>query len=91
MQRYLASETLERIDALAPLAAELDVSLAELALAWCLRDRGVSSVLVGATDAKQLEQNCRAADLQLPEAILQRIDELFAPGGGCLPEGPDTP
>lgn len=91
MQRYLASETLERIDALQPLASELDVSLAELALAWCLHEPGVSSVIVGATNKKQLEQNCRAADLQLPSDASKRIDELFAPGTESLPPDPDTP
>jgi len=91
MQRYLGSEVLERIDALAPLASELGVSLAELALAWCLREPGVSSVIIGATDGKQLEQNCRAGDLELPSDVLKQIDDLFAPGSESLPPDSDTP
>jgi voltage-dependent potassium channel beta subunit len=91
MKRYLDGETLERIDALGPLADELGVSMAELALAWCLREPGVASVIVGATDAKQLEQNCRAAEVEVPDAIARQIDGLFAPGSESLPPDPDTP
>ena len=91
MQRYLADDTLRRIDQLAPLADELDVSMAQLALAWCLRDRGISSLIVGATDAKQLEENCGAAELEVPDPVAKRIDELFAPGSESLPPDDDTP
>lgn len=77
MGRYLEAQTLERVAQLEPLAAELDISMARLALAWCLRESAVSSVIVGATHTAQLEENCRASGRQLPPEVLDRIDEIF--------------
>jgi voltage-dependent potassium channel beta subunit len=80
MDAFLQPEVLERVDALQPLARELGVTLAQLALAWCLRRASVASVIVGATHAKQIEENARASAVELPREIEERIDELFAPG-----------
>ena len=49
MNAYLEPDALARVDALEPMAAELGLSMAQLALAWCLRRPGVASVIVGAT------------------------------------------
>jgi len=76
MSDFLRPERLERVDALRPLAAELGVSLPQLALAWCLRQTNVASVIVGVTRRAQLEDNTKAAGLQLPEAVIERIDAL---------------
>jgi len=91
MQRYLTPETLERVDALTPIAAEVGVPLATFALAWCLRDPSVSSVITAATHVRQLEQNCDAARVVIPEEIARRVDALFPPATTALPPDPDTP
>jgi aryl-alcohol dehydrogenase-like predicted oxidoreductase len=77
MARYLEVDALARVDRLRPLADELGLSLAQLALAWCLRQPGVSSAIVGATRVAQLEDNCKASGVRLPEDLLARIDEIF--------------
>ena len=79
MRSYLEPATLERVDALRPLAAELGLSLAQLALAWCLRNPGVSSVIVGATRVQQLEENAKAAGVAIPPEIAARIDAIAPP------------
>jgi L-glyceraldehyde 3-phosphate reductase len=70
---WLHQENLERIRALNEIAAERGQSLAQLALAWTLRDARVTSTLVGASSVAQLEQNV---------AVLERLelsaDELAA-------------
>ena len=76
MDAYLEPLVLERVDKLAPLAADLGVSLCQLALAWCLRQRNVASVIVGVTRISQLEDNAAAADLAIPPEIEVRIDEI---------------
>ncbi len=81
MTDFLRPETLARVDALVPLAQEAGVSLPQLALAWCLRQRNVSSVIVGATGIPQLEENAKASGLRIPAEVLQRIDELLPPPG----------
>jgi aryl-alcohol dehydrogenase-like predicted oxidoreductase len=77
MNAFLADEELARIDALAPLADELGMSMAQLALAWCLRQTGVSSVIVGVTRGSQLEDNAKASGRTLPPEVVERIDEIF--------------
>jgi voltage-dependent potassium channel beta subunit len=82
MNAYLEPGTLARVDALRPLAAELGASLAQLALAWCLRTPGVASVIVGATRRAQLEENAKASGLAIPAEIAARIDEIAPPPRG---------
>jgi voltage-dependent potassium channel beta subunit len=85
MGRYLAPETLERIDELAPIARDCGMTMPQLALAWCLRDPAISSVIIGATRVEQLAENCEAADLNLPPDAASAIDALFQPGSESLP------
>jgi voltage-dependent potassium channel beta subunit len=77
MNAFLSEEVIERVDHLKPTADELGISVAQLALAWCLRDPGVSSVIVGATTTGQIEENAKASGLRLPDELVARIDELF--------------
>jgi len=79
MSAFLEPDVLERVDALTPLADELGVSLGQLALAWCLRQPGVASALVGVTSLQQLEQNVAASGLRIPDEIAARIDEVAPP------------
>ena len=85
MQAFLTDGILRRIDELRPLAAQLGVSLAQLALAWCLRRPTVSSVIVGVTRPDQLAENAKACEVQIPTDVLDRIDALFPPGGSPPP------
>ncbi len=77
MSRYLDAEVLVRIDRLRPVADELGLSLAQLALAWCLRKSSVSSVIIGATRIEQLDENVKATGVELSNEALRLIDELF--------------
>jgi voltage-dependent potassium channel beta subunit len=76
MHAFLEPETLERVEALKPIAAELGISMPQLALAWCLRRPGVSSAIVGATRVSQLEENAGASGLELPAEVEARIDQI---------------
>ncbi len=79
MEAFLTDDTLARVEQLRPLAADLGLTMAQLALAWCLRHEHVSSVIVGATRAEQLAETTRAAGVRLPEESVDAIDKLFAP------------
>jgi voltage-dependent potassium channel beta subunit len=67
----------ERVRHLAPIARELGVSQAQLALAWCLSNPHVSTVLLGASRREQLEQNLAALDLlpRIDASMKQRIEQ----------------
>jgi aryl-alcohol dehydrogenase-like predicted oxidoreductase len=81
MNQFLDGKTLADVDRLAPLAAELGISMAQLALAWCLAEPNVASAITGATRVAQLEDNVKASGLRLPAEILAQIDAIF-PGAG---------
>ena len=81
--RYLTDDGLAKVEQLRALAQELSLSLAVLALAWCLRRSEVASVIVGATSAAQIEENARASGVTVPPAALQRIDQILG-----VPPGP---
>ena len=58
----LTPETLEKIKKLNDIARKRDTSLAQMALAWCLRDEKVTSVIIGASSIEQLKDNIKAVD-----------------------------
>lgn len=67
----------ERVRMLKPIADDLGITRAELVLAWCLRLPAVSSVITGATKKSQIESNVRAAEVQLSDEIIARIDAVM--------------
>jgi aryl-alcohol dehydrogenase-like predicted oxidoreductase len=77
MGRYDSDELLARVQRLAPIAARLGISMAQLALAWVLRAPGVSSAIVGATRPEQVRDNAAASGLELDEATLAEIDQAL--------------
>jgi L-glyceraldehyde 3-phosphate reductase len=74
---WLSEQMLERLRALNDLASSRNQTLAQLALAWALRDERVTSLVIGASSVEQLEQNVDALDnLDLSEEDLTEIDRL---------------
>lgn len=67
---------------LKPIADDLGVTRAQLAIAWTLRQPGVSSAITGATRVRQLEDTLKAVEINLDDDVLQRIDEVLAPLAG---------
>jgi aryl-alcohol dehydrogenase-like predicted oxidoreductase len=76
---------LELLDGLYAIANDLDISLAELALAFVKSHPAVSTVLIGPRTVAHLEQNVKAADITLDAATLDRIDEITRPGYDVSP------
>jgi aryl-alcohol dehydrogenase-like predicted oxidoreductase len=78
LQGRLETDVLEGVQRLKPIAAELGLTLSQLALAWVLRRPEVSSAIVGATRPEQVEENAKASGVKLDPVILSRIDEALA-------------
>mmetsp|Transcript_15844 Transcript_15844/g.46950 ORF Transcript_15844/g.46950 Transcript_15844/m.46950 type:complete len:140 (+) Transcript_15844:1101-1520(+) len=70
---------IEKVTEFGEIAEELEASSAQLALAWCLKNPTVSSVILGATNVAQLHENLGALELlpRLSPEILERIDKLM--------------
>lgn len=76
--RYLSEEKLAQIRSLNEIALERGQSLAQMALAWVLRKPEVTSVLIGASSTKQLEDNVAALNnTAFTDEQLARIDGIF--------------
>ncbi len=73
----LTDDNLARLRKLADLAAGLDVPLATLALAWCLRRPELTSCIIGATCEEQIVQNVKASDLVLDEDVQETISAIL--------------
>ena len=85
----LSEENLDHIRALNDIAAERGQTLAQMAIAWCLRDSRVTSALIGASSVEQLEDSLAAVrNLKFDEDELHRIDEHAVEGGINLWAGP---
>lgn len=76
-RHYRSDYLLEAVAQLKPIAADLGLTMVQLALAWVLRRPEVSSAIIGASRPEQVEANARAVGIMLPEAVLQRIDDAI--------------
>lgn len=81
-QMYWTEENKVKGRQLVEIASDLGVEAAELAIAWCLRNPNVSSVILGASNVQQLEQNLKAVDISIDDEVMARLDAFFP-----LPEG----
>jgi aryl-alcohol dehydrogenase-like predicted oxidoreductase len=72
-------ENLVKVTALEPIAKELDCTLAQLSLAWCLKNPHVSTVITGASRVSQLQENMKAIEIapKLTDDLMKKIDEIF--------------
>ncbi len=72
--RFLQDEVLTRIQDLLPIAADVGLSPAQLAVAWVLQNDNVASAIIGASRPEQVRENVRASGVKLDAEILARID-----------------
>ena len=80
MQHYVEDETVQQVvTELRGLAQEQDLSLNQLATLWLLAKPYVTTVLMGGTRIEHFQQILEVADRELPEEVVQRIDDLSAP------------
>ncbi len=77
--RFLDDDVLTRVQKLEPLAKEVGLSMAQLAVAWVLQNRNVSSAIIGASRPEQVKENVKAAGVKLPPELLKKIDEVLGP------------
>ncbi|WP_152360174.1 L-glyceraldehyde 3-phosphate reductase [Microlunatus speluncae] len=79
---WLSDEMLRRLNGLNDLAGRRGQTLAQLALAWALRDERVTSLVIGASSVEQLDENVAVLDnLALSDDEIEAIDEYAADGG----------
>ncbi|TDD22161.1 aldo/keto reductase [Actinomadura sp. KC06] len=79
IRRFLTDDLLARVQELKPIADDLGLSMAQLAIAWTLQNPNVASAIVGASRPEQVADNARAAGVKLDTGVLKRIDDVLDP------------
>jgi voltage-dependent potassium channel beta subunit len=75
---HYRDEVIGTVRRLKPIADELGVTRAQLAIAWTLRQPGVSSAITGATRPDQLDETLKAVEIELDDETLRRINDVVA-------------
>jgi voltage-dependent potassium channel beta subunit len=75
----LSEKSIEKVRKLTEIAKSLDVTMAQLALAWLLKNKNVSTVIMGASKVEQVKDNIRAVDIKekLTEDIMKEIEDIL--------------
>ncbi|MEU7836441.1 aldo/keto reductase family protein [Nonomuraea sp. NPDC052129] len=77
--RFMNDDVLTRVQELQPIAADLGLTMAQLAVAWVLQNPNVSSAIVGASRPEQVRDNVKAVGVKLDSDVLERIDSVLGP------------
>jgi 1-deoxyxylulose-5-phosphate synthase len=78
MDRFSSEQVLEAVQRLEPIADGLGITMAQLAVAWVLREPNVAAAIIGASRPQQVEDNASASGIELDDATLTAIDEAVA-------------
>ena len=77
ISRWMKDDVLGAVQKLVPIAQSLDLTMGQLALAWALSNKNVSSVIMGATKPKQVKDNAKASGIKLSADVLKAIDDAL--------------
>jgi aryl-alcohol dehydrogenase-like predicted oxidoreductase len=75
--RFMTDDVLTRVQGLKPVADDLGLSMAQLAIAWVLQNDNVATALVGASRPEQVHDNVKASGVKIPAEAMERIDEAL--------------
>ena len=91
IKELMDDRLLTAVQELAPIAADLGLTMAQLALAWTLQNPNVSSAIVGASRPEQITSNLGAVGVTLPAEVMTKIDALMKPFAKTDPALTESP
>jgi aryl-alcohol dehydrogenase-like predicted oxidoreductase len=77
ISKFMRDDLLRAVENLRPIAKKLDLTMAQLAVAWVLQNPNVSSAIIGATKPDQIKENVKAAGVKIPSEIMLEIDTVI--------------
>ncbi|MEY3029433.1 MAG: hypothetical protein RL198_830 [Actinomycetota bacterium] len=77
IEKFMRDDVLSAVQDLKPIAADLGLSMAQLALAWVLQNRNVSAAIIGASTTEQLKHNAAAVGVEIPAEVMSKIGDIF--------------
>jgi aryl-alcohol dehydrogenase-like predicted oxidoreductase len=77
ISRFMNNEVLTAVQKLVPIAKKVELTPAQLAIAWVLQNPNVSSAIIGATKPSQIKENVKASGVKLDASIMKEIDNAI--------------
>lgn len=77
MRKGITEEKIAKVQALTEIAKELNLTVAQLAIAWILRQPNVASALIGASRPEQVDENVKASGVVLSADVIERIESVL--------------
>ncbi|OCL34556.1 aldo/keto reductase [Tessaracoccus lapidicaptus] len=77
ISRWMRDDVLGAVQRLQPLADELGLTMAQLAVAWVLQNDNVAAAIIGASRPEQIAENVKASGVEIPDELMSRIDEVL--------------
>ena len=77
VRQMMTDDVLTRVQDLRPIADDLGLSMAQLAVAWVLQNQNVAAAIIGATRPEQVHDNVKAAGVTLDDDVMKRIDDVL--------------
>lgn len=74
---FMNDDVLTRVQKLRPIADELGLTMAQLAVAWVLQNRNVAAAIIGASRPEQISENVKASGVEIPAELMAKIDEAL--------------
>ena len=93
ISRWMRDDVLTKVQDLRPIADELDLTMAQLAVAWVLQNDNVAAAIIGASRPEQIAENVKASGVEIPADLMERIDQVLNgiverdPAKTTVPEG----
>lgn len=78
ISRWMRDDVLAAVQELKPVANDLGLSMAALAVAWVLQNDNVAAAIIGASRPEQVTDNVKAAGVRLPAEVMTKVDELLS-------------
>lgn len=77
ISEYMNGPSLEKTEKIKEIADQLGIPMAQLALAWILREDNISSAIIGASKPSQIEMNVKASGYKIPDDILCELEKIL--------------
>ena len=77
IQRLLHDDVIRAVQGLRPIADQLDLTMAQLAVAWVLQNPNVACAIIGASRPRQITENVAASGVVIPPEVMSRIDDVL--------------
>ena len=77
IKRWMSDETLTGVQKLQPIADEVGLTMAQLAVAWVLQNTNVAAAIIGASKPEQVKSNAAASGVTLDAEVMAKIDSAI--------------